>query len=46
MGESVLRSIQELRSGQTPQYAVNRDAAEHPTMRARLEQYRDRTEQS
>ena len=41
MGESVLRSIQELRAGQAPANAVNPDAAEHPRMQERLRRNRE-----
>jgi phosphoglycerate dehydrogenase-like enzyme len=46
MGESVLRSIQEIAAGSTPTNAVNREAAENPAMREKLRRYSERAEQS
>jgi D-3-phosphoglycerate dehydrogenase len=43
MGESVLRSIQAVASGQAPTHAVNREAADTPAMRAKLRRYGERT---
>lgn len=45
MGESVLRSIQEVASGQVPTNVVNRDAAEMPIMQKKLRRLRERMEQ-
>jgi D-3-phosphoglycerate dehydrogenase len=46
MGESVLRSIQEVAAGKMPTNVVNRDAADTPAMRAKLRKYSERMEQS
>lgn len=46
MGESVLRSIQEVAAGKTPANVVNPEAAEHPALQARLRGYRERMEQA
>jgi hypothetical protein len=45
MGESVLRSIQEVAAGKVPTNVVNREAADTPVMQAKLGQYRERMEQ-
>jgi hypothetical protein len=45
MGESVLRSIQEVASGKTPANVVNPEAAENAGLQARLRRYRERMEQ-
>ena len=45
MGESVLRSIQEVAAGKVPTNVVNREAADTPEMQAKLRQYRERMEQ-
>ncbi|MBA3450628.1 MAG: dehydrogenase [Chloroflexia bacterium] len=44
MGESVLRSIQAVASGQAPEHAVNRDVSESPKMKDRLRRYGERME--
>jgi phosphoglycerate dehydrogenase-like enzyme len=46
MGESVLRSIQEVAAGKAPTNVVNREAADSPKMQAKLRRYADRMEQS
>jgi phosphoglycerate dehydrogenase-like enzyme len=46
MGESVLRSIQEVAAGKVPTNVVNREAAENPAMQAKLKRFAERTEQS
>jgi phosphoglycerate dehydrogenase-like enzyme len=46
MGESVLRSIQEVAAGKVPTNVVNREAAENPAMQARLKRFAERMEQS
>jgi D-3-phosphoglycerate dehydrogenase len=45
MGESVLRSIQEVAAGKVPTNVVNREAADTPAMQAKLRQYGERMEQ-
>ena len=45
MGESVLRSIQEVAAGKVPTNVVNREAADTPVMQAKLQRYRERMEQ-
>jgi hypothetical protein len=45
MGESVLRSIQEVAAGKVPTNVVNREAADTPVMQAKLRRYRERMEQ-
>jgi D-3-phosphoglycerate dehydrogenase len=44
MGEIVLQSIQEVAAGKIPTNVVNPEAAEHPGLKERLRQYRERTE--
>ncbi len=44
MGESVLRSIQEVAAGKTPANVVNPEAAENAGLQARLRHYRERME--
>jgi D-3-phosphoglycerate dehydrogenase len=46
MGESVLRSIQEVAAGKVPTNVVNRDAADTPAMQTKLRRLGERTEQS
>ncbi len=46
MGESVLRSIQEVATGKVPTNVVNRDAADSPVVQEKLRMYRERTEQA
>jgi D-3-phosphoglycerate dehydrogenase len=46
MGESVLRSIQDVAAGQAPQNVVNREAVETPRVQEKLQRYRAGTEQS
>jgi D-3-phosphoglycerate dehydrogenase len=46
MGEIVLQSIQEVAAGKVPTNVVNPEAAEHPGLKERLRQYRERTEQA
>lgn len=41
MGESVLRSIQEVAAGKVPTNVVNREAASHPAQLARLARFRE-----
>ena len=43
MGESVLRSIQAVASGRTPEHVVNRDAIDSTKMREKLRRYREGT---
>jgi phosphoglycerate dehydrogenase-like enzyme len=45
MGESVLRSIQEVAAGMVPTNVVNREAADTAAMQAKLRRYRERMEQ-
>jgi hypothetical protein len=45
MGESVLRSIQDVAAGRVPQNVVNRDAVETPPVEQKLRRYRAGTEQ-
>jgi D-3-phosphoglycerate dehydrogenase len=45
MGESVLRSIQEVAAGKMPANVVNPEAAENAGLQARLRHYRERMEQ-
>jgi hypothetical protein len=45
MGESVLRSIQEIAAGKVPTNVVNREAADTPAMQAKLRRYGERMEQ-
>ena len=42
MGESVLRSIQEVVAGKVPTNVVNREAADTPVMQEKLNRYRER----
>jgi hypothetical protein len=44
MGESVLRSIQEVAAGKVPTNVVNRESADTPAMQAKLRRYRERME--
>ncbi len=46
MGESVLRSIEEVAAGKVPTNVVNPEAADTPAMREKLRRFRERTEQS
>src|SRR3954452_11203630 len=46
MGESVLRSIQEVAAGKVPTNVVNREAADTPAMQTKLRRYSERTVQS
>lgn len=46
MGESVLRSIQEVAAGKVPVNIVNRDVADSPVVKEKLRMYRERTEQA
>jgi D-3-phosphoglycerate dehydrogenase len=46
MGESVLRSIQAVAAGQTPEHVVNRDVIETSKVQEKLRRYRERTEQA
>jgi phosphoglycerate dehydrogenase-like enzyme len=46
MGESVLRSIQAVATGQAPEHVVNRDVIDTPKMQEKLRRYRERTEQA
>jgi D-3-phosphoglycerate dehydrogenase len=46
MGESVLRSIQEVAAGKMPTNVVNREAADTPVMQEKLRRYRERTVKS
>ena len=45
MGESVLRSIQAVAAGKTPEHVVNRDAIDSPKIQEKLRRYRKGTEQ-
>jgi D-3-phosphoglycerate dehydrogenase len=45
MGESVLRSIEEVAAGKVPTNVVNREAADTPAMQMKLRRYRQRMEQ-
>ncbi len=46
MGESVLRSIQAVAAGRTPEHVVNRDVSDTSTMREKLRRHSERTEQA
>jgi phosphoglycerate dehydrogenase-like enzyme len=46
MGESVLRSIQEVAAGKAPTNVVNREAAENPALKAKLQRYGERAGRS
>ncbi len=41
MGESILRSVQEVIAGKTPTNVVNREAADTPAMREKLRRFRE-----
>jgi D-3-phosphoglycerate dehydrogenase len=46
MGESVLRSVQDVAAGRVPVNVVNREAIDTPKVQEKLRRYRERTEQS
>ena len=46
MGESVLRSIQAVATGNVPEHVVNRDVVANPALQEKLRRYRQQTEQS
>jgi D-3-phosphoglycerate dehydrogenase len=46
MGESVLRSIQEIAAGKVPTNVVNYEAADTPAMQAKLRRYAEQTERA